>query len=193
MDALIDEYWQVEDVVREERHHTMGGSADASLYPVTTQADRYANLSLGYEYEEGFEYECCTGREEGYYHVIDIKEIEEGAECNADKLAKLGLDCCLMLDNNGRDAKEVEVVASGPLLRLLAWEQSNTRAITNKEEEGREEEGEEEAEEEEEECHWEQVKKAADDGNAVNQQAEVGWRNSNPSLNMMFYRTMLNE
>ncbi len=53
-----------------------------------------------------------------------------------------------------------------------------------------EEEGEEQ---EEEECHWEQVKKATDDENAVDQKAEVSWRNSNPSLDMMFYRAMLNE
>jgi hypothetical protein len=59
------------------------------------------------------------------------------------------------------------------LLHLLAWEQSNASAITNEEEEGREEEGEEEGEEEEEECHWEQVKKAANNGNAVDQKAEV--------------------
>jgi hypothetical protein len=193
VDALVDEYWQVEDVVREERHHTTGGSVDASSYPVATRADEYANLSLGYEYKEGFKYECCAGREEGYYHVVDDNEMEEGAECDADELAKLGLDCCSMLYDDGHDAEEVKVVTSGPLLHLLAREQSNPSAITNKEEEGREEEGEEEGEEEKEECHWEQVKKAADDGNAVDQKAEVSWRNSNPSLDMMFHRAMLNE
>ncbi len=128
--------------MREERHHTTGGSVDASSYPVATRADGYANLSLGYEYEEGFEYECCAGREEGYYHVVDDEEMEEGAECDADELAKLGLDCCSMLDDDGHDAEEVEVVASGPLLRLLAREQSNASAVTNDEEEGKEEEGE---------------------------------------------------
>ncbi len=56
------------------------------------------------------------------------------------------------LDDDGHDAEEVEVVASGPLMRLLAREQSNASAVTNKEEEGREEEG-----EEEEEGHCEQV------------------------------------
>jgi hypothetical protein len=65
--AHVDEYWQVEDVVREERHHTTGGSVDASSYPVATRADGYAKMSLGNEYKEGFEYECCAGREEGYY------------------------------------------------------------------------------------------------------------------------------
>jgi hypothetical protein len=80
VDALIDEYWQVEDVVMEERHHTTGGLVNASSYPVATRVDGYANLSLGYEYEEGFECECCTGREEGYYHFTDDKEMEEGTE-----------------------------------------------------------------------------------------------------------------
>ncbi len=141
--------------MREECHHTTGGSVDASLYPVATRADGYANLSLGYKYDEVFKYECCAWRGEGYYHVKDNKEMEEGAECEADKLAKLGLDCCLMLDDDGHDAKEMEVVASGPLLRQLAQEQSNASAVTKEEEEGREEEGEEEVEEEEEECHWE--------------------------------------
>ncbi len=126
--------------MREERHHTTGGAVDASSYPVATRADGYANLSLGYEYEEGFEYQCCAGREEGYYHVVDGEEMEEGAECDANELATLGLDCCSMLDDGGHDAQEVEVVASGPLLRLLAGEQSNASAVTNKEEEGREEE-----------------------------------------------------
>ncbi len=105
------------------------------------------------------------------------------------------------LDDDGHDAEEVEVVASGPLLRLLAREQSNASAVTNEEEEGREEEG----EEEEEEGHWKQVKQAANNGNvkvrtiplstisSVDQKVEVSWRNSNPSLDMMFYQTMLNE
>jgi hypothetical protein len=119
--------------------------------------------------------------------------MEEGAECNANELAKLGLDCCLMLDDDGHDAKEVKVVASGPLLRLLAREQPNASAVANEEEEGREEEGEEEGKEEVEECHWEQVKKAANNRNAVDQKAEVSWRNSNAFLDMMFHRTMLNE
>ncbi len=47
MDALVDEYWLVEDVVKEERHHTTGGMVDASSYPISTQAEGYANLSLG--------------------------------------------------------------------------------------------------------------------------------------------------
>jgi hypothetical protein len=64
-----------------------------------------------------------------------------------------------MLDDDGHGVKEVEVVAFGPLLCLLAWEQSNASAVTNKEVEGREEEG------EEEEGHWEQVKQAANNGN----------------------------
>ncbi len=72
-------------MVREERHHTTGGSVNTSSYRVTTRADEYANLSLGYKYEEGFEYECCAGREEGYYHVVDDEEVEEGAECNTNK------------------------------------------------------------------------------------------------------------
>jgi hypothetical protein len=127
--------------VTEERHHTTGGLVNAPLYPLATQADRYANLSLDYKYKEGFKYECCTGREEGYHHVVDNEEMEEGKECNTNKFAKLGLDCCLMLDNNGHNAKELEVVASSALLRLLAGEQSNASAITIKEEEGREEEG----------------------------------------------------
>jgi hypothetical protein len=73
--------------------------------------------------------------------------MEEGAECDADEFAKFGLDCCLMLHDDDHDAEEVEGVVSGPLLRLLAWEQSNASVVTNEEEEGREEEGEEEGEE----------------------------------------------
>ncbi len=104
------------------------------------------------------------------------------------------------LDDDDHDAEEVEVVASGPLLRLMAREQSNASAVTNEEEERREE-----GEEEEEEGHWEQVKQAADHGNmkvqtiplstisSVDQMAEVSRRNSNPSLDIMFYQTLLNE
>ncbi len=93
------------------------------------------------------------------------------------------------------------MVASGPFLHLLAWEQLNTNAVTNKEEEGREEEREEK---EEEEGHWEQVEQAADNDNmkvqmiplitmlSVDQKAEVSRRNSNSSLDIMFYQMMLN-
>ena len=189
---------QVEDEVREERHHTTGGSSDVPSYPVATRADGYANLSLGHEYEEVFEYECCAGREEGSYHVIDDEEMEEkgeGEKCDVEEFAKLGLDCCTMLDDAGHDAEEVEVVASGPLLRLLGRKQSNANAVAKEEEEGGEEE----------EGHWEEVKQAAGDGNvevrtmpsntisSADQKAEVSWKNSNPSLDMMLYRTMLNE
>jgi hypothetical protein len=65
---------------------------------------------------------CCAGREDGSYQVIDDKAMEEkgeGTECNAKEFAKLVLDCCLMLDNDGHDAGEVEVAACGPLLHLL--------------------------------------------------------------------------
>ena len=185
---------QVEDEVREDRHHTAGNSVDVPSYPVATRADGYANLSLGHEYEEAFEYECCAGREDGSYRVIDDEEMEErgeGVECDAEEFAKLGLDCCSMLDDDGHDAEEVEVVACVPLLRLLGREQSNVSAVANEEEEGREEEG---GEEEEEEGHWEQAKQAADDGNvevgttpsdtisSADQKAEVRGKNSNPSL-----------
>jgi hypothetical protein len=51
------------------------------------------------------------------------------------------LDCCLMLDDDGHDAREVEVAACGLLLRLLGWEQSNASTNANEEEEGREEGG----------------------------------------------------
>jgi hypothetical protein len=46
-----------------------------------------------------------------------------------------------MLDDDGHDAGEVDVVACGPLLRLLGREQSNASADANEEEEGREEGG----------------------------------------------------
>ena len=87
---------------------------------------------------------CCAGREDGSYHVINNKEMEEkgeGAECDAKEFSKLVLDCCSMLDDDGHDAGEVDVVACGPLLRLLGREQSNASAYANEEEEGREEEG----------------------------------------------------
>ena len=90
---------------------------------------------------------CCAGRENGSCHVIDNKEMEEkgeGAECDAEEFSKLVLDCCSMLDDDGHDAGEVDVVACGPLLRLLGQEQSNTSADANEEEEGREEGGKEE-------------------------------------------------
>jgi hypothetical protein len=90
---------------------------------------------------------CCAGREDGSYQVINDKAMEEkgkGTECNTEEFAKLVLDCCLMLDDNGHDAGEVEVAACGPLLRLLGQEQSNTSADANEEEEGREEGGKEE-------------------------------------------------
>jgi hypothetical protein len=87
---------------------------------------------------------CCAGREDGSYHVIDDKEMEEkgeGTECDAKVFSKLVLDCRSMLDDDGHDAGEVDVVARGPLLRLLGREQSNASANANKEEEEREEGG----------------------------------------------------
>lgn len=154
---------QVEDEVSEESHHTPGNSVDVPSYPVPTRADGFANLSLGHEYEEAFEYECCAGREDGSYHVIVDEEMEdrgEGAECDAEEFVKLGLDCCLILDDDGHETEKVEVVAYGPLLHLLGREQSNASPVANEEEEGREEGG-----EEGEEGHLEQVKQAADNGN----------------------------
>jgi hypothetical protein len=70
-----------------------------------------------------------------------MEEKGEGAECDAEEFSKLVLDCCSMLDNNGHDAGEVDVVACGPLLHLLGREQSNASADTNEEEDGREEGG----------------------------------------------------
>jgi hypothetical protein len=87
---------------------------------------------------------CCAGREDGSYHVINDKEMEEkgkGMECDAKEFSKLVLDCCSMLDDDGHNAGEVDVVACGPLLRLLGQEQLNASADANKEEEGREEGG----------------------------------------------------
>jgi hypothetical protein len=60
---------------------------------------------------------------------------------DAEEFSKLVLDCCLMLDNDGHNAGEVDVVACSPLLRLLEREQSNASANANKEEEIREEGG----------------------------------------------------
>ncbi len=53
---------------------------------------------------------CCTRREDGSYQVIDNKAMEEkgkGTKCDAKEVAKLVLDCCSMLDNNGHNAGEV--------------------------------------------------------------------------------------
>jgi hypothetical protein len=68
-----------------------------------------------------------------------MEEKGKGTECDAKEFSKLVLDRCSMLDNDGHDAGEVDVVACGPLLRLLGWEQSNASTNANKEEEGREE------------------------------------------------------
>ena len=46
-----------------------------------------------------------------------------------------------MLNDDGHNAREVDVVACGPLLRLLGREQSNAGADANDEEEGKEERG----------------------------------------------------
>ncbi len=70
-----------------------------------------------------------------------MEEKGKGVECDAKEFSKLVLDCCLMLDDYGHDAEEVDVVACGPLLRLLGWEQLNASADANEEEEGPEEGG----------------------------------------------------
>jgi hypothetical protein len=70
-----------------------------------------------------------------------MEEKGKGVECDAEEFSKLVLDCCLMLDDDGHDAGEVDVVTCGPLLRLLGREQSNAGADANEEEEGKEERG----------------------------------------------------
>jgi hypothetical protein len=145
---------------------------------------------------------CCAGREDESYQVIGDEVMEEkgeSVECNAKEFTKLVLDCCLMLDDDGHNARELEVAACGPLLCLLGHEQSNTSVNANEEEEGREEGG------EEEEGHWELVKQAVNNGNmevqttpsktipSADQKVEVSWKNSNPSLDMVLYQVMLND
>lgn len=192
---------QVEDEVREEERKVRG-SGDGYHIGYGDGAGGYIdNNGEGAEGEAEAEQGCGnTGREDGYVDVnlgqdcLDYGyDDKEG--CEADEFAKLGLDCCSMLDND--DDEEGE--GAGHAHPLLQQKQP---PLSNSDEMGGE--------------RWEHVPAKIGAGakrgdrtlaqpsespfqphrpNAISddQKAERSWKNSNPSLDMLLYRTMLNE
>jgi len=203
---------QVEDEVRAEERtrnsgkmlgNDNGGSVTTSTYAYAEEGvedaihdrvgreDGYVNLSVGNE-EYGHDDRHRYGDEEG---------------CNADEFAELGLDCCSMLDNEPEE-EEVEVVMTPGHTMSEAHRQRKQRQQQQSMSIGGEGG---------EECQWKQVKsndeqQAAGGGgkwqlsattppamahhpSILNdkQRAEESWKNSNPSLDMMFYRTMIDD
>ena len=185
---------QVEDEVREEHrrfatvggygdvvhHHNLLGNGDVRGEEEDRADNRvgreegYVNLSLGHEEEEEEQQQQQCGCDHHYG--------ERG--CDADEFAELGLDCCSMLDHCSDD--EVEVVASSSLLRhQRPGEEGHWERAAHDE---RTERG---------DCEDEvQTTSPPDPSPAVmtdDQKAAMSWKSSNPSLDMMLYRTMLNE
>jgi len=176
---------QVEDEVREEHTRTIGGHYLENIGHQEDLVGReggYVNVSLGHE----------------YYGE------EEADDCNADEVAQqLGLGCCSMLDSE-TDEEEVEVVASEELMHRKEeacseqqeigkdgedegnLEQVNSVQVTAKLKQG-------------DENNQHEVKESstqpapASDLLSKDQKANASWKNSNPSLDMMLYRTMMHE
>lgn len=212
---------QVEDEVRaEERTRNSGkmlgngndGGSATSTYAYAAEGvedaihdrvgreDGYVNLSVG----NNEEYDCN--------HVDHHHRYGDEEGCNADEFAELGLDCCSMLDGEPEEEEEeVEVVLSpghnmsGAHRNHQQQQQKQKQSISIGEERG-------------EECQRKQVKingeqqagGGGDEGRLSatapprttarnpsllndEQRAEESWKNSNPSLDMMFYRTMIND
>lgn len=193
---------QVEDEVREEERK-IRGSGDGYHIGYGDVAGGYIDDNGeggegGAEVEQGGGNTC---REDGYVDVnlgqdcLDYGyDDKEG--CEPDEFAKLGLDCCSMLDN---DEEEDGGGAGHPAQPLLQQEQPS---LSNSDEMGGE--------------RWEHVPAkigvGAEGGDRTlaqpsespsqphrpniisnDQKAERSWKNSNPSLDMLLYRTMLNE
>ena len=173
---------QVEDEVREEHTRTIGGhylENGGNQEDLVGREGGYVNVSLGHEY---------YGEEE---------EAED--DCNADDVAQqLGLGCCSMLDSE-TDEEEVEVVASEELMHPKEvgseeqqqqpmnknGEEKNSIQVTAKPE--RVDENDQEIKESS------SILAPASDLLSNDQKANASWKNSNPSLDMMLYRTMMHE
>ena len=179
---------QVEDEVREEHTRTIGG----------------------HYLENGGNQEDLVGREGGYVNVSLGHEYygeEEVDDCNADEMAQLGLGCCSMLDSE-TDEEEVEVVASEELMNQKeeAGSEEQKQQQQQRQQQPMSTEGEEEnsvqvttKSKQGNENDQHEVKESstppapASDLLSNDQKANASWKNSNPSLDMMLYRTMMHE
>jgi len=176
---------QVEDEVREEHTRTIGGhylENGGNQEDLVGREGGYVNVSLGHE----------------YYGEEDADD-----DCNADEVAQqLGLGCCSMLDSE-TDEEEVEVVASEELMNQKEaggeqqeigkdgedeenLEQVNSVQVTAKLKQG-DENNQHEAKESS------TPPAPASDLLSNDQKANASWKNSNPSLDMMLYRTMMSD
>ena len=154
---------QVEDEVREEYRK------DGDLVQEQAGRDGYVNLSLGNE---------CG-------------DYQYGEECDADEYPKMGLGCGSMLDDEEEDEDdEGEAVDQRGLLQqggLLPQQPTSNCEV---------------------EAPWVNSVEKVGEGRAQSpippapnpslilsdeQKAEDSWKRSNPSLDMMLYRTMINE
>ncbi len=164
------------EVEQQQQHHQQGEEGGGSS---TVREDGYVNINLGHD---------CL--DYGY-------DDREG--CDADEYSKLGLDCCSILDSDDvGEEEETEGVAGHPTAQPLT---------TSDEMMGGE--------------RWEHVATAKGEGDknctegggerpvahpsvssisplrpnviSNDQKADRSWKNSNPSLDMLLYRTMLNE
>lgn len=199
---------QVEDEVREEeRKKNVGyrigyGGGDAG----GSNGDAVGNEEGEEEEECGWEVQGAVGREDGYVNVNNVGRdcgdyaYDDKEGCDADEFSKLGLDCCSIVGGEVDD--EAEAAGHAP---LLLQQQQRQHPPTNTEEmEGGD-------------C-WEHVKAKSKRGESYvevgagavsqsmsphphpfrdalskEQKAERSWKDSNPSLDMLLYRTMLNK
>lgn len=167
---------QVEDEVREEHTRTIGGhylENGGNQEDLVGREGGYVNVSLGHEY---------------------YGEEETEDDCNTDEMAQLGLGCCSMLDSE-TDEEEVEVVASEELMNQkeeagseqqqigTEGEEKNSIQVTAKLKQGDENEQQDES----------TPPAPTSDLLSNDQKANSSWKNSNPSLDMMLYRTMMHE
>ena len=171
---------QVEDEVREEHTRTIGGhylENGGNQEDLVGREGGYVNVSLGHEY---------------------YGEEDDADDCNADEMAQqLGLGCCSMLDSETDE--EVEVVASEELMNQkevgMSSEQQQQPMSKDGEEENsvqvtaKPEHGDENMQQDESST----MPAPSSDLLSNDQKANASWKNSNPSLDMMLYRTMMHE
>ena len=148
-----------------------------------------------FQFENGGEGDR-VGREDGYVNLSlgnECGDFDYGEDegCNADEFAELGLGCCSMLD--GEVEEEVEVVMTDGNGEDGQWEQVDNEQVGG--------EGVQQLPNSQDgkgDVHHEQIVTSSTPAHSPSllseeQRAEVSWKSSSPSLDMMLYRTMINE
>ena len=192
---------QVEDEVREDQRRieydsTYDGNYEEGDEGVQQQQqqrvgreDGYANVSLGHE---------CSD----FHHY---GEEEDGLGCDAEDMAEIGLSCCSMLDEEVNEDEQDAVNESGGIVIGLREGEEHDEPDQIDSTQGHCATGEQQKADSQEthaplhqgENNTTQTTPATNTGPDLlvsdAQKAEISWKHSNPTLDMMFYRTMMNE